>query len=71
MGREQKMILGMILGMRLIKTLQRARRIVIVVSVPGYNCAGIAQGLTARQTLREEYREIPLAAADVAQADLD
>ena len=65
------MMLDMILGMRLVKTLQRAKRIVIVVSVPGYDCAGIAQGLTALQTLREEHREIPLAAADVAQADLD
>jgi hypothetical protein len=48
------MMLDMILGMRLVKTLQRAKRIVIVVSVPGYYGAGIAQGLTARQTRPEE-----------------
>jgi len=48
------MMLDMILGMRLVKTLQRAKRIVIVVSEPGYDGAGIAQGLTARRTRPEE-----------------
>lgn len=48
------MILDMIPGMSLVKTLQRANRIVIVVSVPGYDGVGIAQGLTVWQTRPEE-----------------